>query len=128
MIIAGHHGPDPLQKAPLQELDISGITMAITKHAFKINAMNDLNHVLNKAITIAADGRPGPVLIELTTDTTIKEMATQRQIPTKVNKTSLEKSMKAAKDLIENARKPVLFIGGGVIASGASNDLREFVE
>jgi acetolactate synthase I/II/III large subunit len=129
VILAGHLcGHDPLKKETMQELNISGLTMAITKHAFKINAMNGLNDVLKKAIAIAADGRPGPVLIELTTDTTVKDIQTQRHTPTKVSKTIREKSIKAAKDLIENARKPVLFIGGGVIASGAAQDLREFVE
>jgi acetolactate synthase I/II/III large subunit len=128
VIIAGHLGQDPLKKEAFQELDISGLTMAITKHAFKINVMNGLNDVLKKAIAIAANGRPGPVLIELTTDTTLKDIPTQRQTPAKVNKTILEKSIKAAKDLIENARKPVLFVGGGIIASGAAHELREIVE
>jgi acetolactate synthase I/II/III large subunit len=128
VIIAGHLGHDPLKKEALQDLNISGLTMAITKHAFKINARYDLNEVVKKALTIAVSGRPGPVLIELTKDTTIKDYPTQRHNPTKVKRSNLEKSIKVAKDLIENARKPVLFIGGGVIASGASNELREFVE
>lgn len=129
VIIAGHLGGlDPLKKEAFQELNISGLTMAITKHAFKINVMNGLTDVLKKAIAIAADGRPGPVLIELTTETDVKDLPTQRHSPTKVNKTSIEKSIIVAKDLIENARKPVLFIGGGVIASGAAHELREFVE
>ncbi|MFS0777212.1 biosynthetic-type acetolactate synthase large subunit [Neobacillus sp. 3P2-tot-E-2] len=129
VIIAGHlEQHDPLKKEALQEIVISGLTMAITKHAFKIKAINGLKDVIKKAITIAASGRPGPVLIELTTDTTIKDVPIQRQSPTKVNKTILEKSINAARDLIENARKPVLFVGGGVIASGAADDLREFVQ
>ncbi|MCM3691093.1 biosynthetic-type acetolactate synthase large subunit [Neobacillus niacini] len=128
IIIAGHLGHDLMKKEAFQELNIPGLTMAITKHAFTINPLNGLINVLKKAIKIAADGRPGPVLIELTTDQTVKDIPTQRQAPAKVNKTILEKSIKAAKDLIENARKPVLFIGGGVIASGAAHDLRKFVE
>jgi acetolactate synthase I/II/III large subunit len=128
VIIAGHLGHDSKKIEALHELNISGLTMAITKHAFTINPMNGLNDVLKKAITIAADGRPGPVLIELTTDTTGKDIPTQRQTPAKVNKTILEKSIIAAKCLIETSTKPVLFIGGGVIASGAAHDIREFVE
>lgn len=128
VIIAGHLGQHPLKKEALQELDISGLTMAITKHAFKINVMNGLNDVLKKAIAIAANGRPGPVLIELTTDTTVKDLPNQRHSPTKVNQTNLEKSIKISKDLIENARKPVLFVGGGNITSGAAHELREIVE
>ncbi|PAE44343.1 biosynthetic-type acetolactate synthase large subunit [Bacillus sp. 7884-1] len=128
VIIAGHLGQDPIKKEALQELDISGLTMAITKHAFKINAMNGLKDVLKKAIAIAANGRPGPVLIELTTDTTVTDLPTQRHSPTKVNQSKLEKSIKIAKDLVENARKPVLFVGGGIIASGAAHELREIVE
>ncbi|MEC1520466.1 thiamine pyrophosphate-binding protein [Neobacillus niacini] len=128
VIIAGPLRQDPFKKEALQELDISGLTLPITKHASKINALQGFNDVFKKAITIAADGRPGPVLIELSSETTIKNIPTNRQNTTKVNKTILEKSVNAAKDLIENARKPVLFIGGGVIASGATNHLREFVE
>lgn len=127
VIIVGQIKQDSLNKEALQEINISGLTMAITKHSFKIN-VNGFNEVLMKALTIAADGRPGPVLIELTTDTDVKDLPTQRHSPTKVNQINLDKSIKAAKDLIESARKPVLFIGGGVIASGAAHELREFVE
>lgn len=127
VIIVGQIKQDSLNKEALQEINISGLTMAITKHSFKINVYG-FNEVLMKALTIAADGRPGPVLIELTTDTDVKDFPTQRHSPTKVNQINLDKSIKAAKDLIKNARKPVLFIGGGVIASGAAHELREFVE
>ena len=127
VIIAGQIQQNPLNKEALSELNISGLTLAISKHIFKIN-INDLSHVLEEMITIASDGRPGPVIIEITTDNTTKEITTQRFRPTKVNKTNLEKSAKIVKELIENARKPVLFVGGGVISSGAAHDLREFVQ
>jgi acetolactate synthase I/II/III large subunit len=129
VVIVGQILDIHLNKELLHEIDISGLTIAISKHAFKINDMNGLEEILNKALTIATDGRPGPVLIEITADTTTtKEIQTQRFRPTKISSISLNKSIQFAKDLIENARKPVLFIGGGVIASGASDELREFVE
>jgi acetolactate synthase I/II/III large subunit len=129
VVIVGQILDIHLNKELLHEIDISGLTMAISKHAFKINDMNGLKEILNKAMNIATDGRPGPVLIEITADTTTtKEIQTQRFRPTKISSISLNKSIQFAKDLIENARKPVLFIGGGVIASGASDELREFVE
>lgn len=128
VIIVGQFLQNPLTKEALYELKISGLTMAITKHSLNIKDVNDLNEVLKKAKTIATHGRPGPVLIEISPDTISKDNQTGRLSPTKVNKTNLEKSVNSARELMENARKPVLFIGGGVIASGASDELREFVE
>ena len=128
VIIVGQFQQNRQIKEALRELNISGLTMAITKHSITMKDVNGLNEVLKKAKTLAISGRPGPVLIEISPDTIIKDNLTWRVSPTKVNKTKLEKSVNRARELIENARKPVLFIGGGVIASGASDELREFVE
>ena len=128
VIIVGQFQQNRQIKEALRELNISGLTMAITKHSITMKDVNGLNEVLKKAKTLAISGRPGPVLIEISPDTIIKDNLTWRVSPTKVDKTKLEKSVNSARELIENARKPVLFIGGGVIASGASDELREFVE
>jgi acetolactate synthase I/II/III large subunit len=128
VIIVGQFQQNRQIKEALRELNISGLTMAITKHSITMKDVNGLIEVLKKAKTLANSGRPGPVLIEISPDTITKDNLTWRVSPTKVNKTKLEKSVNSASELIENARKPVLFIGGGVIASGASDELREFVE
>ncbi|MDM5326375.1 thiamine pyrophosphate-binding protein [Neobacillus sp. CF12] len=128
VIIVGQFQQNRQIKEALRELNISGLTMAITKHSITMKDVNGLNEVLKKAKTLAISGRPGPVLIEISPDTIIKDNLTWRVSPTKVDKTKLEKSVNRARELIENARKPVLFIGGGVIATGASDELREFVE
>ncbi|WP_260871598.1 thiamine pyrophosphate-binding protein [Bacillus sp. X1(2014)] len=111
-----------------QELNISGLTMAIIKHTLKVNPNESIQEALKHAINIAADGRPGPVLLELTTDTTLNEPKNHRFVQIKARKQSQENSIEMAKRLIEKARKPVIFVGGGVIASGGADYLREVVK
>lgn len=113
----------PFGNNSFQEVDISGITMPITKHIFKINKHSDLTSVVKQAISLAESGRPGPVLIELTEDT--------KCLPQKVNipKTkNTQKSIETAAKLLETARKPVFFIGGGAVISGASEILKEIAQ
>lgn len=130
VIIAGQIQEHPLHNnhEAFQELNIAGLTMAITKHTLKINTIEGIQIGLKNALTIAADGRPGPVLLELTTDPTINEPQNHRFVRTQGKSPSLENSMKMTKSLFETARKPVIFIGGGIIASGAADSLREVVK
>ncbi|WP_342431676.1 biosynthetic-type acetolactate synthase large subunit [Neobacillus sp. FSL H8-0543] len=129
VIIAGPLQENSLYQDAFGELDILGLTMAITKHAFKINLKDAFQDVLKNALTIATDGRPGPVLIELTTDVIpLMEIPTNRQVLEKANKKLSEKLIERAKAYIETAGKPVLFVGGGVISSGAADELREIVQ
>jgi acetolactate synthase I/II/III large subunit len=112
----------PFGNNTFQEIDISSITMPITKHIFKINNYSDLTSVFNQAISLAESGRPGPVLIEINEFT--------KCLPEKVNslenKTkNMQKSVDAAAKLLESVRKPVFFIGGGAVISGASEILKE---
>ncbi|PFP29284.1 acetolactate synthase 2 catalytic subunit [Bacillus sp. AFS073361] len=111
-----------------QELNISGLTMAILKHTLKVNPNECIQKALKYAVNIAVDGRPGPVLLELTTDTSLNETKNHRFVQTKARLQSLENSIEMAKRLIETARKPVIFVGGGVIASGGADSLREVVK
>ncbi|MCM3117847.1 biosynthetic-type acetolactate synthase large subunit [Neobacillus sp. MER 74] len=111
-----------------QELNISGLTMAILKHTLKVNSTECIQKALKYAVNIAVDGRPGPVLLELTTDTSLNETKNHRFVQTKARRESLENSIEMAKRLIETARKPVIFVGGGVIASGGADSLREVVK
>jgi acetolactate synthase I/II/III large subunit len=101
VVVASQIQDNPLKNEAFNEINISGLTMAITKHTIIINNMNCLEKVLDKAMSIAMDGRPGPVIIEISENaTTTMEIPSQRFRPTKVNMTSLEKSINVAKDLI----------------------------
>jgi acetolactate synthase I/II/III large subunit len=130
VIIAGQIQNNSLHNhhEAFHELDISGLTTAITKHTLKINTIECIQEGLKQALSISADGRPGPVLLELTTNTTINESQNHRFRRIASKSRCQENSLKIAIDLIESARKPVIFIGGGVIASGAADPLREVIK
>jgi acetolactate synthase-1/2/3 large subunit len=116
-----------------QEVDITGITMPITKHNYLVKDPKKLPEIVKKAFHIASTGRPGPVLVDLPRDVasaTIdfrppKEISlrgykpTYRGHPTKISE--------AAK-LIREAQRPVIYAGGGVINSGAAGELKELAE
>jgi acetolactate synthase I/II/III large subunit len=121
VLLAGPFVETPF-KASFPEVDISGITMPITKHTFKINKHSDLTSFVKQAITLAGNGRPGPVLIEMTEST--KPFHEKVSFPENKTK-NLQKSIEAAAKLLEVARKPVFFIGGGAVISGASEILQE---
>ncbi|WP_286229734.1 biosynthetic-type acetolactate synthase large subunit [Neobacillus mesonae] len=140
VMIAGTLLPsNPLPKEAIQELDISGVTMPITKYACKINTPNqsDFFKTLQTALSIAGEGRPGPVLVEVTVEPEgVKQASSEKLINNSNSRHTrtiaarplIEKSLEPAKKLIETARKPVLFIGGGVIAANAAAVLREIAE
>ncbi|MFZ7946322.1 biosynthetic-type acetolactate synthase large subunit [Neobacillus sp. 19] len=133
VIIAGLRNQSSLKSQAWQELNISGLTMPITKHAFALSDFDDLSVILQDALSIAANGRPGPVLVELTADSKLTVNRKEGQghhtsKQTTVNARKQEKSLQLAKEYIETARKPVLLIGGGVISSGGSGHLKELVE
>ncbi|MCM3567362.1 biosynthetic-type acetolactate synthase large subunit [Neobacillus mesonae] len=134
VIIAGPLLSNQYTNTALRELDISGVMMPVTKYSTKINPVTDTGFYssLKAALTIAADGRPGPVLVELTNETApyqVKELPkNSRYTKTIASKPIIEKSMESAKQYIEKAAKPVLFIGGGVIAAEAAEDLREIAK
>lgn len=131
VIIAGQIQDDPLltNHEAFHELNISGLTMAITKHALKINNIEGIQEALKNSLTMATNGRPGPVLLELTTDTTMTVNQNHRLGRPQIQRGNrIENSIKMAKSLMETSRKPVIFIGGGIIASGAADYLREVVQ
>jgi acetolactate synthase I/II/III large subunit len=130
VIIAGQIQNNSLHNhhEAFHDLDISGLTTAITKHTLKINTIECIQEGLKQALSIAADGRPGPILLELTTNTTINEAQNHRFGRIASKSRCQENSLKMAIDLIESARKPVIFIGGGIIASGAADPLRKVIK
>jgi acetolactate synthase-1/2/3 large subunit len=124
-------GTSLLGKDSFQEVDIAGITMPITKHNFIVKDVRDLAKTIRRAFRIAGTGRPGPVLIDITKDATANKTEYTAAVPEPilpVTESITEEALEAAALLIKDAKKPMIFVGGGAIASGASKELLEFAE
>lgn len=122
-----------LGKDSFQEIDITGITMPITKHNFIVKDIKDLAETIRRAFTIAQSGRPGPVLIDVPKDVTAPsnkcEYMPMKPIPVgRVKKSITAEALATAKDMIKKAKKPVIFVGGGAVIADASKELKKFVE
>jgi len=124
-------GTSLLGKDSFQEIDITGVTMPITKHNFIVKDVKDLAKVMRRAFKIAKTGRPGPVLIDITKDATANKTEYTPEVQKAVLPTAdtiKEEDLARAVELIQEAEKPMIFVGGGAIASGASEELLEFAE
>ena len=119
-----------LGKDSFQEVDITGITMPITKHNFIVKDINKLQEVIQKAFYIAQSGRPGPVLIDIPKDITAAKTEYHKCEPieitreTKLNSDNLQEVIQ----LINESEKPFIYAGGGVKISKACKELKEFAE
>lgn len=119
-----------LGKDSFQEVDIAGITMPVTKHSFIVKDVEDLAGVMRRAFKIAQTGRPGPVLVDVTKDVTAAVTdfvpqtpeIIQRQVDS-IDQHDIEAVVKA----IKKSSKPMIFVGGGAVISGAEKELQEFV-
>src|SRR5688500_13106998 len=116
-----------------QEADIRGITMPITKHNFLVTNADDIPRTIAEAFYIASTGRPGPVLVDISKDAL--QASTTFQWPTELNLPGYRpvtrphaKQVREAARLIVESRKPVLYVGGGVIRAGAAKELRVLAE
>ena len=120
-----------LGKDSFQEIDIAGVTMPITKYSFIVKDVNQLADTIRKAFRIAKMGRPGPVLIDIPKDVTAKKAEYEKENPGVYNREFThidEQEVAAAAEMIQASEKPFIFVGGGAILSGASKELKEFVE
>lgn len=123
-------GVSLLGKDSFQEIDIAGITMPITKHNFIVKDVRDLADTIRKAFVIAKSGRPAPVLIDIPKDVTAnkaeykKEEAVTERPAQPVDQEEVDHAVR----MISKSKKPYIFIGGGAILSGASEEVREFVK
>ena len=120
-----------LGRDTFQEVDITGITMNITKHNYIVKDIRDLASTIREAFYIANEGRPGPVLIDVPKDIQVGEYEYEREEPRKVVPVSSrlrEKDLEAAAKLILASERPMCYIGGGVIRSDASEYLNQFLE
>lgn len=115
-----------LGKDSFQEVDIAGVTMPITKHGYIVKDVNQLADTLRKAFEIAGSGRPGPVLVDITKDVTANTAEFTPKTPEPLEKRSnyTEEDLKKAAELINNAKNPFIFVGGGAVLSGASGEVR----
>jgi acetolactate synthase I/II/III large subunit len=131
--ITGQVGRPMIGTDAFQEADISGITMPITKHNYLVRKGDDIPRVLAEAFHIAASGRPGAVLVDIPKDV-LQGQCTFSWPPVmelpgyKPNKNPHAKQIREAARLIAAARKPVLYVGGGVIRGEASAELLDLAE
>lgn len=120
-----------LGKDSFQEIDITGITMPITKYNFIVKNVNDLAKTIRKAFEIAQSGRPGPVLIDIPKDVTGNKAEYEPvkiQPIVKYKKEICMEDIDKAVEMIKEAKRPFVFVGGGAILSDASEELRAFVD
>ena len=124
-------GTSLLGKDSFQEVDITGITMPITKHNFIVKDARDLAKVMRRAFRIAKSGRPGPVLVDITKDATANQAEYIEEVPDVILPDTAcitDVDLEQAATLIREAEKPMIFVGGGAIAADASAELLEFAE
>ena len=124
-------GTSLLGKDSFQEIDIAGVTMPITKYSFIVKDVNDLAPTLRRAFDIARSGRPGPVLVDIVKNAT-SDCAEYEKVVPKVIARETEKidegAVEEALKLIRNARKPMIFVGGGAVIADADKELYDFVK
>lgn len=133
VVFTGQVSREMIGNDAFQEVDVTGITRPITKHNYLVKEIDDLARVIKEAFHIATTGRPGPVVIDVPVD--ISNSSTVFSYPETVNIRTYKPKVdghpmqiqKACK-MIEESKRPVIYAGGGVIISNASDELREFVK
>ncbi len=121
-----------LGKDSFQEVDIAGITMPITKHGYIVKDVKNLADTIRKAFRIATSGRPGPVLVDIPKDVTgaVTEyvpMSHTRRLVGEGRRYS-DSDIDHVIEMIKQSHRPFLYVGGGAVISGASEELKKFVE
>ncbi|MBZ5585400.1 MAG: biosynthetic-type acetolactate synthase large subunit [Acidobacteriia bacterium] len=116
-----------------QEADTFGITRPCTKHNYLVKNLEDLPRIIHEAFYIASTGRPGPVLVDITKDVFQAQghyqPVTSIHLPGyKVFTEGHTGQMRRAAQLIQEAKRPLVYAGGGIVAAGAAEELRQFVE
>ena len=120
-----------LGKDSFQEIDIAGVAMPITKYSFIVKDVKDLAPTLRRAFSIARSGRPGPVLVDIVKSATsdVTEYTKENPVIEESSNDRLsEENVQKAIELIQSAKKPMIFVGGGAVISGAQEELKEFAK
>lgn len=128
--ITCNYATSGLGRDSFQEVDITGITMPITKHNFMVKDVNELAATLRRAFEIAQSGRKGPVLVDIPKDITaaVCEYTPKPKIEITEYKQPKKHCFERAVELISNAKKPLIYVGGGAILSNVGEDLITFAE
>lgn len=131
--ITGQVPQQMIGKSSFQETDIFGLTLPIVKHSYLVIDVKDIARIVREAFYLAQTGRPGPVVIDLPKN--VQQQRTQPVFPKEVNLRGYNPYPRASDlelneviGLIEKSERPVLYVGGGIITSGAAPYLRQFVE
>ncbi len=120
-----------LGKDSFQEIDITGVTLPITKHNYIVKDVSKLADIIRSAFRIAKTGRPGPVLIDIPKDVTAQKadyIAKQPEAVKREKAGITPEAVDTAVKMISKAKRPFVFVGGGAVISGASDELKKFVE
>jgi acetolactate synthase I/II/III large subunit len=135
VIITGQVGRAAIGSDAFQETDIYGITLPIVKHSYVVRDPQDMARIVAEAFHIASTGRPGPVLIDVPKDVGLEEFDYLPVEPGSVKLTGYRPTVKGnprqviqALKLIRQAKRPLLYVGGGAIASGAHAEVAELAE
>ena len=130
--ITGQVGSSMIGTDAFQEADIRGITMPVTKHSFLVTRAEEVPTAIKQAFYIAASGRPGPVLVDITKDAL--QASAPFEWPTEIDLPGYRpttrphhRQIKEAARLIAESRRPVLYVGGGVVKAQAYEELAELV-
>jgi len=129
--VTGNVAKQLLGKDSFQEVDIAGIVMPVTKHSFIVKDISRLADTVRQAFYIAKEGRPGPVLVDITQDVsadTYDHIKQTPEEPARKTKTIRDSDLRAAAELINAAERPLIYAGGGVVISGASEELKAFAD
>ncbi len=126
--ITANVGKALLGKDSFQEVDIAGIVMPVTKHSYIVKNVDELADTLRKAFTIAKSDRPGPVLVDITKDVTGATAEYTPKKPVEIARAVeriREEDIERAVEMIQEAKRPFIFAGGGVTISGAQEELKQ---
>ena len=135
VIITGQVPSNAIGSDAFQETDIFGITLPIVKHSYVVRDPQDIARIVAEAFHIAATGRPGPVLVDVPKDIGLEEFNYEPVAPGQVHLPGYRPTVRGnarqianALKLIQAAKQPLLYVGGGAISAGAHTELRELAE
>lgn len=129
VVITGQVGVPLLGRDSFQEIDITGITLSVTKHNYLVRDVNQLAEVVREAFKVAASGRPGPVLVDVPKNIFLAEGLYEEKKPEALPEEKqkyTEQDFEYAVELINKSTKPVIYAGGGVRIAGADRELLDF--
>lgn len=131
VVITGQVPLGLIGKDSFQEVDITGITIPVTKHNFFVSRVEDIADCVREAFTIAKSGRPGPVLVDVPKDLMVTMCEYEPKAPASVKQPPelyTEADIDSLADSINKAQRPLIYAGGGVITSDSSNKLVKLAE